>query len=235
MPERAYSDSPAARRGRSSIRARPIALRQPPGSRRLDDEHRAVGLVRDAVRDAAEHPPLHPLVPDHQQIGATVGGEAHSSTSDEFAPADPRLALDYRPSARSASRSPATSPTPTARRLRGPHRGHPCSTRRVAMPSSKSVRTPSGVSTSAPLARPPRGTCRSEDPVAEVADVRVLASGARRSGLPKSRQNSRTPSCPDRPARRRPAIPHMNAWNSTPGRALRTRLESPCCIASLSG
>src|SRR5215212_10633260 len=46
-------------------------------SRGLDDQYRAVGAVRNRVRDAAEHTTLHPLVADHQQIGATLGCEPH--------------------------------------------------------------------------------------------------------------------------------------------------------------
>src|SRR6476619_2713025 len=58
-------------RGRSS--AQPTRLpATSPGvllSGGLDDQHRALGLVRHSIRNAAEHAALHPLVADNEQIG----------------------------------------------------------------------------------------------------------------------------------------------------------------------
>src|SRR3954469_7282799 len=62
-------------------------------SGRLDDVHRAGRLVRDAVRHAPEHPSVHALVADHQQVRVAPLRESGEHLG-RVAVVDHRRALD---------------------------------------------------------------------------------------------------------------------------------------------
>ena len=113
---------------------------------RLDHQHRAAGLVRDRVRDAAEHAPLHAAVADHEQVRAVASRPARPARR---AGSPSRAAVRHVIQRCSAQCLYHRRPAPPRRaRLRA------CSTRGLAAPAAP--RPPP----SRPRPRPTAGCCR---------------------------------------------------------------------------